>query len=119
MLRLILAASLTEPAAAVSMAAVTFSEPACRSAARTLAVSACFFTNSRAASGTSMFCKFFSASVTGAKASLTEFRTELVSVVMGFLHPQDLSYGLTPSGFGPGQALYGTVNGAMQYLCCS
>ena len=45
----------TEPATAVSIAAVTFSVPAWMSAARTLAVSACFFTNSRAASGTSRF----------------------------------------------------------------
>src|SRR4029453_557503 len=85
MLRLILAASVTEPAAAVSMAAVTFSEPAWKSAARTLAVSACFFTNSRAASGTSRFLNLVNASVTGAKASLTLFSTELVSVVIGGL----------------------------------
>src|ERR1700736_3140532 len=86
MLRLILAAALTESATAVSIAAVTFSEPAGRSAARSLAVPAVFFTNSRAASGTSRFRKFLNASVTGAKASLTVFNTELVSVsvVMGF-----------------------------------
>jgi hypothetical protein len=34
---------------------------------------------------------------------LTEFSTELVSVVIGFLHPQVLSYGLTPSGLARGQ----------------
>src|ERR1700688_4186531 len=45
MVRLILAASVTEPATAVSIAAVTFSETAWRSAARTFAVSACFFTS--------------------------------------------------------------------------
>src|SRR6201992_3893611 len=112
MLRLILAASVTEPATAVSIAAVTFSEPACRSAARSLAVLAVFLTNSRAASGTS---RFLSASVTGANAFLTLSSTGLVSVVIGFLHPQGLSYGLTPSGFGPGRSLYGTVNGATQH----
>src|ERR1700686_3418884 len=105
MLRLILAGALTEPETAGSMAAVTFSEPARRSAARSLAVPAVFLTNSRAASGTSMFWKFLSASVTGAKASLTVFRTELVwvSVVIGSLHPQVLSYGLTPSGLARGE----------------
>src|SRR3981081_3166001 len=102
MLRLILAASETEPATAVSSAAVTFSEPACRSAARSLAVSACFFTNSRAASGTSMFWRFLSASVTGAKASLTVFSTELVSVVILVSPSSGLSYGLTPSGLARG-----------------
>src|ERR1700716_3669341 len=80
MLRLILAASLTESATAVSIAAVTFSEPACRAAVRSLAVLAVFFTDSRAASGTSRFWSLLSASVTGAKASLTVFSTELVSV---------------------------------------
>jgi hypothetical protein len=35
-----------------------------------------------------MFWKFLNASVTGAKASLTLFGTELVSVVIGVLHPQ-------------------------------
>src|SRR5437660_3367586 len=73
------------------------------SAARTLAVSACFFTNSRAASGTSMFWSLVNASVTGAKASLTVFSTELVSVVIWWsLHPQGLSNGLTPSGLARG-----------------
>src|SRR6266567_3218825 len=103
MLRLILAASETEPATAVSIAAVTFSEPAWRSAARTLAVSACFFTNSRAASGTSMFWSLVNASVTGAKASLTVFSTELVSVVIGVSQSSGLSYGLTPSGLARGE----------------
>src|SRR5215207_6803444 len=102
MVRLILAASLTEPATAVSIAAVTFSEPAWISAARTLAVSACFFTNSRAASGTSRFWSLVIASVTGAKASLTVFSTELVSVVMGVSPSSGLSYGLTPSGLARG-----------------
>src|SRR5258708_1882705 len=103
MVRLILAAAVTEPATAVSIAAVTFSEPAWRSAARTLAVSACFFTNSRAASGTSMFWSLVNASVTGAKASLTVFSTELVSVVMGVSPSSGLSYGLTPSGLARGE----------------
>src|SRR5260370_37595381 len=99
MLRLILAASLTESATAVSIAAVTFSEPACRSAARSLAVFAVLLTNSRAAAGTSRFWRFLSASVTGAKASLTVFSTELVSVsVVIWVSPSSgLSYGLTPS----------------------
>src|ERR1044072_4692860 len=119
MLRLILAASATEPATAVSTAAVTFSEPAWKSAARTLAVSACFFTNSRAASGTSRFWSLVNASVTGAKASFTVFSTELVSVVMGSLHPQGLSYGAHPVRIGPGHACCAIVNGATQHECCS
>src|SRR5215207_5811550 len=65
------------------------------SAARTLAASACFFTNSRAASGTSRFWSL-------AKASLTVFSTELVSVVMGVSPSSGLSYGLTPSGLARG-----------------
>src|SRR5712664_2921709 len=73
------------------------------SAARTLAVSACFFTNSRAASGTSRFWSLVNASVTGAKASLTVFSTELVSVVMGASPSSGLSYGLTPSGVARGE----------------
>src|SRR5258708_30395169 len=123
MLRLILAASLTESATAVSIAAVTFSEPACRSAARSLAVLAVFLTNSRAASGTSRFCRFLSASVTGAKASLTVFSTELVSVsVVIWVSPSSvLGYGLTPSGFARGQLLVPqlmvrrNINIAMRY----
>src|ERR1700736_810717 len=103
MLRLILAASVTEPATAVSIAAVTFSEPACRSAARSFAVEAVRLTNSRAASGTSMFWRFLSASVTGAKASLTVFSTELVSVVIWVSPSSGLSYGLTPSGLARGK----------------
>ena len=87
----------------VSIAAVTFSEPACMSAARTLAVSACFFTKSRAASGTSMFWSLVNASVTGAKASLTVFSTELVSVVIGTSPSSGLSYGLTPSELARGK----------------
>src|SRR6266403_2686908 len=104
MLRLIFAASLTESATAVSITAVTFSDPACRSAARSLAVPAVFLTNSRAASGTSRLWRFFSASVTGAKASLTVFSTELVSVsVVIWVSPSSgLSYGLTPSGLARG-----------------
>src|ERR1700722_19060129 len=88
MLRLILATSLTDPDTADSMTSVAFSEPASDPAARALAVSACFLTKSRAASGTSRFWKFLKASVTGAKASLKLFSTELVSVVMGSLHPR-------------------------------
>src|SRR3954449_8655336 len=118
MLRLILAASETEPATAVSIAAVTFSVPAWMSAARTLAVSACFFTKSRAASGTSMFWSLVNASVTGAKASLTVFSTELVSVVMGVSPSSGLSYGLTPSGLARGEKTNAIVNGATQHQCC-
>src|SRR5258705_10464324 len=123
MLRLILAASLTESATAVSIAAVTFSEPACRSAARSLAVPAVFLTNSRAASGTSMFWRFLSASVTGAKASLTGFSTELVwvSVVIWVFPSSGLSYGLTPSGLARGDIVVSqlmvrrNINVAMRY----
>jgi hypothetical protein len=43
------------------------------------------------------------ASVTGAKASLTVFSTELVSVVMGVSPSSGLSYGLTPSGLARGE----------------
>src|ERR1700753_711223 len=118
MLRLILAASVTPPATAVSIAAVTFSEPACRSAARSLAVLAVFLTNSRAASGPS---RFLSASVTGANAFLTLSSTGLVSVVMGVSPSSGLSYGLTPSGLARGD-LYMTplmvrrnIDIAMQY----
>src|SRR5215475_1654336 len=118
MLRLILANSLTESVAAVSIAAVTFSEPAKTSAARSLAVLALFLTNSRAASGTSTFWKFLNASVTGAKASLTVSNTVLVSVVMGLSPSSGSSYGLTPSGFGPGQGGCAIVNGATQHECC-
>src|SRR5882757_3626992 len=73
------------------------------SAARTLAVSACFFTNSRAASGTSKFWSLVNASVTGAKASLTVFSIELVSVVIWVSPSSGLSYGLTPSGLARGE----------------
>src|ERR1700712_4976349 len=112
MLRLILAASLMEPATAVSNAAVTFSEPACRSAARSLAVPAVRFTKSRAASGTSMFWMFLSASVTGANAPLKLFSTELVSVsvLMAFLHPR-VELWAHPVRIGPGQQRYDIVNG--------
>src|SRR5580698_2185692 len=77
------------------------------SAARSLAVEAVRLTKSRAASGTSMFWMFLSASVTGAKASLTVFSTELVSlvsVVIGVLHPQGLSY-VTPSALARGRSV--------------
>src|SRR5437868_5416487 len=117
MLRLILAASETEPETAVSIAAVTFSEPAWKSAARTLAVSACFFTNSRAASGTSMFWSLVNASVTGAKASLTVFSTELVSVVMG-LSILRFELWAHPVRIGPGRDRCAIVNGAAQHQCC-
>src|SRR4029079_1281122 len=118
MLRLILAASETEPATAVSIAAVTFSEPAWMSAARTLAVSACFFTNSRAASGTSMFWSFVKASVTGAKASLTLFSTELVSVVIGGLSILRFELWAHPVRSGPGRHRCVTANGATQHRYC-
>src|ERR1700682_6346592 len=103
MLRLILAASLTESATAVSIAAVTFSEPACRSAARSFAVEAVRLTNSRAASGTSMFWRFLSASVTGAKASLTVFSTELVSVVIAVSPSSGFELWAHPVRIGPGR----------------
>src|SRR5579883_174228 len=119
MLRLILATSLTDSAAALSIAAVTFSEPAKASAAFSLAVEAWRLTNSRAASGTSMPWKFLNASVIGANASFTLANRELVSVVIGVSPSSRLSsYGLTPSGFGPGQAPYDIVNGATQQLYC-
>src|ERR1700712_3133683 len=74
------------------------------SAARSFAVPAVRFTKSRAASGTSMFWMFLSASVTGAKAPLKLFSMELVwvSVVMAFSILR-LSYGLTPSGSARGR----------------
>src|SRR5216684_2176763 len=120
MLRLILAASLTESATAVSIAAVTFSEPACRSAARSLAVLAVFLTNSRAASGTSRFCRFLSASVTGAKASLTVFSTELVSVsvVIWVLSILRFELWAHPVRIGPGRHPCAIVDGATQHQCC-
>src|SRR5205823_15124284 len=119
MLRLILAASETEPATAVSMASVTFSEPAWKSAARTLAVSACFFTNSRAASGTSRFWSLVNASVTGAKASLTVFSTELVSVVIFGLSILRFELWAHPVRIGLGHECCAIVNGATQHQCCS
>src|ERR1700690_3216749 len=121
MVRLILAASVTEPETAVSIAAVTFSEPACRSAARSLAVLALFLTKSRAASGTSRFWRFLSASVTGAKASLTEFSTELVwvSVVIWVSPSSGFELWAHPVRFGPGQEVYDTVNGASQHQWCT
>src|SRR6478736_7069016 len=118
MLRLILAASETEPATAVSMTAVTFSEPACMSAARTFAVSACFFTNSRAASGTSRFWSLVNASVTGAKASLTVFSTELVSVVIGGLSILRFELWAHPVRIGPGRDRCAIGNCATQHQCC-
>src|SRR5258705_5295170 len=118
MVPLIFAASETEPGAAVSMAAVTFSEPAWKSAARTLAVSAGFFRNSRAASGTSRFWSFVNASVTGAKASLTVFSTELVSVVIGSLSILRFELWAHPVRIGPGRDRCATVDGAAQHQCC-
>src|SRR5215813_13287118 len=90
MLRLILPASATDSVTAFSTAAVTRSEPAKASAARSLAVLAVFLTNSRAASGTSRFWMFL-------KASLKPSKAVFVSVVMGLSILNDLSYGLTPS----------------------
>src|SRR6202163_1481598 len=119
MLRLILAASLTESATAVSIAAVTFSEPACRSAARSLAVEAVRLTNSRAASGTSRFWRFLSASVTGAKASLTVFSTELVSVVIAVSPSSGFELWAHPVRIGPGRDPCAIVNGASQHQCCT
>src|SRR5258707_239127 len=120
MLRLILAASLTESATAVSIAAVTFSEPACRSAARSLAVLAGFFTNSRAAPGTSRVWRFFSASVTGAKASFTVFSTELGSVSVVIFRLSILRFELWahPVRIGPGRDRCAIVNDAVQHQCC-
>src|SRR6478609_1439314 len=119
MLRLILAASVTEPATAVSIAAVTFSEPAWKSAARTLAVSACFFTNSRAASGTSRFWSLLNASVTGAKASLTLFNRELVSVVISVSPSSGFELWAHPVRFGPGREGCPTIDDAAQHGCCA
>ena len=45
------------------------------------------------------------AAVTGAKASLTVFSTELVSVVIGVSPSSGLSYGLTPSGLARGRSV--------------
>src|SRR6266481_4334330 len=118
MLRLILAASLTESAAAVSIAAVTLSEPANASAARSLAVLAVFLTNSRAASGTSMFWRFFRASVTGAKASFTLSSTGLVSVVIWVSPSSGFELWAHPVRIGPGRDPCGIVNGAAQHQCC-
>src|SRR5439155_8027024 len=113
MLRLILPASVTDSVTAFSTAAVTRSEPANTSAARSLAVLADFLTNSRAASGTSRFWMFLNAYLKPSKAVL-------VSVVIGGLSILIvLSYGLTPSGFGPGHGLYGIINCATQYSYCS
>src|SRR3954467_6911304 len=103
MLRLILATSLTEPETAGPLAAVTFSVPAWISAALSLAVPAARLTKSRVASGTSMFWRFLNASVTGAKASLTLLSIELVSVVMGSLHPQWVELWAHPVRTGPGR----------------
>jgi len=80
---------------------------------RSLAVPAVFLTNSALASGTSRFWKLLSASVTGAKASLTVFRTELVSVVIWSLHPR-FELWAHPVRIGPGQSCYAMVNGASQ-----
>src|ERR1700730_4350701 len=118
MLRLILAASLTESAAAVSITAVTFSDPAYTSAARSLAVLAVFLTNSRAASGTSMFWKFFKASVTGAKASFTLSSTVLVSVVILVSPSSGFELWAPPVRIGPGRHPCAIVNGATQHQCC-
>src|SRR5215470_7909727 len=112
MFRLILPASVTDSVAAVSMAAVTRSEPAKTSAARSLAVLAVFLTNSRAASGTSRFWMFLNASLKPSKVGL-------VSVVMGSLHPQLSELWAHPVRIGPGHGLYGIVNCAMQYRCCT
>src|SRR5258707_2974461 len=118
MLRLILAASLTELDTAVSIAAVTFSEPAWISAALSLAVPAARLTKSRVASGTSRFWMFLSASVTGAKASLTLFSMELVSVVM-FVSILRFELWAHPVRNGPGRDRCVMVNAATQHLCCS
>src|ERR1700712_1501651 len=88
------------------------------SAARTLAVSACFFTKSRAASGTSRFWSLVNASVTGAKASLTVFSTELVSVVIGVSPSSGFELWAHPVRFGPGRDRCAIVNCATQHQCC-
>ena len=54
----------------------------------------------------------------GGESVLDASSRVVVSVVMGSLHPQELSYGLTPSAFGPGQDCYAIVNGASQHQCC-
>src|SRR5215831_9330102 len=113
MLRLILPASVTDSAAAFSMAAVTRSEPAKTSAARSLAVLAVFLTNSRAASGTSRFWMFLNASLMPSKAVLD-------SVVIGGLSILNLSeLWAHPVRIGPGHGLYDIINGAMQQSYCS
>jgi len=59
--------------------------------------------------------------VTGAKASLTVFSTELVSVVIGVSPSSGLSYGLTPSGLARGNLcmtwvmVHCNIHGAMRY----
>src|SRR3954464_2185177 len=112
MLRLILPASVTDSVTAVSTAAVTRSEPANTSAARSLAVLADFLTNSRAASGTSRFWMFLNASLKPAKAVL-------VSVVIGVSPSSLVELWAHPVRFGPGHGLYAIVNCAMQYPYCS
>src|SRR5689334_18290945 len=107
MLRLILPASVTDSVTAFSTAAVTRSEPANTSAARSLAVLADFLTNSRATSGTSRFWMFL-------KASLKPSKAVLVSVVMGFLHPHCFELWAHPVRIGPGHLLYRIVNDALQ-----
>src|SRR5450631_1171153 len=68
-----------------------------------------------------MFWSLVNASVTGAKASLTVFNTELVSVVMGVSPSSGLSYGLTPSGLARGNPYMAqlmvrcNIYGAMRY----
>src|SRR5882757_4985377 len=111
MLRLILAASETEPATAVSMAAVTFSEPACMSAARTLAVSACFFPNfqvlepgERLGDGRESFLDGVQHGIGfGGHGGLSILRFEL------WAHPVR---------FGPGRDRCAIVNCAPQHQCC-
>src|SRR6516225_6557483 len=96
MLRLILPASVTDSVTAFSTAAVTRSEPANTSAARSLAVLAVFLTNSRAASGTSRFWMFLKASLKPSKAVLVSVVIGVLSILIG------LSYGLTPSALARG-----------------
>src|SRR3569833_2795797 len=114
MLRLILATSENDSAIVLSIAAVTFSEPACRSAARSLAVLADFLTNSRAASGTS---RFLSASVTGLNASLTLSNAGLVFAVIGSLHPR-FELWAHPVLIGPRHVDCDRANAATQHKCC-
>src|SRR5450631_3938095 len=65
-----------------------------------------------------MFWRFLSASVTGAKASLTVFSTELVSVVIWVSPSSGFELWAHPVLIGPGRDPYAIVNGAPQHQWC-